>query len=88
MHAVAQLGFGPLSKMAPKATQRATSAPAAPKASVLSEEEREAETLFREAMHRRVSPSEAVIRASELEKRSTIAVSTYDGCCCVIGRSY
>ena len=39
----------------------------------LSAEEREAEALFREAVHRRVSKSEACIRASELEKRSPIA---------------
>ena len=39
----------------------------------LSAEEREAETLFREAVHRRVSLSEGRIRAAELEKRSPIA---------------
>ena len=42
-------------------------------ATELSAEEREAEILFREAVHRRVSKSEACIRASDLERRSPIA---------------
>ncbi len=40
---------------------------------MLTAEEREAEELFREAVHRRVSAREARIRAAELERRSPIA---------------
>ena len=40
---------------------------------MLTAEEREAEELFREAMHRRVSAREARIRAAELERRNPIA---------------
>ena len=40
---------------------------------VLSSEEREAEILFREAVHRRVSKSEACIRAADIARRSPIA---------------
>ena len=40
---------------------------------MLTAEEREAEGLFREAVHRRVSVREACIRAAELERRSPLA---------------
>ena len=54
----------------------ATDAPAAgPHSRVgdLTPEEREAESLFRDAMHRRVAFAEARIRAAEIEGRSPIA---------------